>query len=167
MDHCEKLNAVLAEFGTADTVVYSPSEELPATAYGDGVTIQISLLANGSYRQMKTHDVIQIGDLTITCTGSEKLSYGGKENKDSLNFLIQYGERRMLFTGDYSQSNGINKYFPELCKNVDGLKFPYHGGKPFELGYFASKVVAPNYVLVPSNNNNYMIYRFSRIMAFK
>lgn len=160
LDHCEKLNAVLAEFGDADTVVYSPSEELPATATGEGVTIQISPLANGTYRQMKMNDVIQIGDLTITCTGPEKLSYGGTQNKDSLNFLIQYGARRMLFTGDYGQSNEINKYFPEFCKNVDVLKFPHHGGTPFVLGAFASRVVAPTYVLVPSDNNNYMIYRF-------
>lgn len=173
LDHCEKMNEVLAEFGDENTMVYGASEQLPETAAGNKsdrantpVEIQISPLANGTYRQMKFNDVTQIGDMTITCTGPETVRYNGNQNKDSLNFLIQYGERRFLFTGDYGHSNEINKYFTEFLKNVDVLKFPHHGGMHTnkdgkmegDIGPYACKVVNPAYVLVPSNNNNWQVY---------
>ena len=173
LDHCDKIHDILSEFGDENTVVYSPTEELPETASGNKtnsahtpVKIQISPLVNGTYRQMKFNDVIRIGDLIITCTGPEKLYYEGAQNRDSLNFLIQYGERRFLFTGDYGQSNEINKYFAEFLKDVDVLKFPHHGGmyvnnkgeREGDIGPNACRVVNPTYVLVPSNNNNWQVY---------
>lgn len=161
LDHCMNVNVVLSEFGDENTAVYSPSEEVPEFVWYQPLgKVMMAPLAAGTYHQMKIHDVIQIGDLTITCTGPETVGSKGKHNKDSLNFLIQYGKRRMLFTGDYAHSNEINKYFSEFCRNVDVLKFPHHGGKPYEIGVRASKTVAPTYVLVPSMNNNYGIYRF-------
>lgn len=160
LDHCQNLNAVLAEFGDENTVVYGTSPELPATAEGEGVTIQISPLANGTYRHMAMGDVIEIGDLVITCIGPEKLSMLGHCNSDSLNFVIQYGTRRFLFTGDYAQSVPINNEFKDLCSNVDVLKFPHHGSEPFEIGNNAARIVRPAYVLVPSKLNNYGIWQF-------
>ena len=151
LDHCEKLNVVLAEFGSADTVVYSPSPELHE---------DYAPLANGVYRQMKIDDVIEIGGLVFTCIGPEKLAQNGRCNSDSLNFVIQYGRRRMLFTGDYAQSGMINKRYPELCADVDVLKFPHHGGQPYEIGNNASRLVSPEYVLMPSQLNNYKAYCF-------
>ena len=68
----------------------------------------------------------------------------------------------MLFTGDYAQSGEINKRHPELCKDVDVLKFPHHGGKPYAIGNIACRNVSPEYVLVPSQLNNYQIYQFIR-----
>lgn len=153
LDHCEKLNVVLAEFGSADTAVYSPSPELHE---------DYAPLANGVYRQMKIDDVIEIGGLVFTCIGPEKLAQNGRCNTDSLNFVIQYGRRKMLFTGDYAQSGMINKRYPELCADVDVLKFPHHGGQPYEIGNNASRLVSPEYVLMPSQLNNYQVYQFMR-----
>ena len=175
LDHCEKMNAVLAEFGDENTVVYGPSEQLPDSAVGEKadrentkVVIQLTPLVNGSYRQMKFNDVVHIGDLTITCTGPETINQNGVHNKDSLNFLIQYGERRLFFTGDYGHSNQINKYFSEFLKDVDVLKFPHHGGaytdkdgnQVFDIGVYALRVLRPTYVLVPTMNNNWMVYNY-------
>lgn len=151
LDHCMNLNVVLDEFGSENTVVYGTSEALHE---------DYDPLANGHYRQMKIEDVITIGPLTITCIGPEKLVRNGNTNADSLNFVLQYGERRMLFTGDYAQSGMIIRRFPELCSDVDVLKFPHHGGEPYEIGNQAAKLVSPEYVLVPGMFSNYRIYKF-------
>lgn len=165
MDHCENFNTVLAAYGTDETQVYSPSAEVPATV-DDGKnknrTLAMTPMANGVYQQMKQGDVIEIGPLTIYCVGPASGGRNGKQNSDSLNFILQYGRRRILFTGDYAASGNINKVYKELCSDVDVLKFPHHGGKPFEIGNIAARTVSPEYVLMPSDLNNYPIYTFMR-----
>ena len=165
LDHCENVNVVLEEFGSPETVTYAPSEKIPQTVdngTNKNRVLTIGELAQGEYRQMKQGDVVEIGPLTITCVGPANGGRYGKQNADSLNFVLQYGERRMLFTGDYAASTNINKVYLELCKDVDVLKFPHHGGKPYEIGNIAMRNVNPEYVLVPSDLNNYQIYSFMR-----
>lgn len=160
LDHCMNINAILAEFGDENTIVYSPASKLPATAEGEGVVIQVDPLANGTHRQMVMGDVLELGGMVITCIGPRAVSQNGRCNADSLNFVLQYGRRKMLFTGDYAQSGPIIKEYQELCSSVDVLKFPHHGGEPFEIGVKASRNTAPEYVLVPSQLNNYKVYTF-------
>lgn len=165
MDHCENFNEVLAAYGTPETKVYSPSEQVPNTV-DNGVnkkrTLAMLPMANGIYQQMKQGDVIEIGPLTIHCVGPANGGRYGKQNSDSLNFVLQYGTRRILFTGDYAASGNINKVYPEICSNVDVLKFPHHGGKPYEIGKYAIRTVSPEYVLIPSDLNGYPVYSFIR-----
>ena len=161
LDHCMNMNNILAEFGTDATVTYGASSE-PVDIENEGRKYELGPLAAGTYQQMKVDDVIQMGPLTFTCIGPDEMAQNGRCNSDSLNFVIQYGTRRMLFTGDYAQSGEINKRHPELCKDVDVLKFPHHGGKPYEIGNIACRNVSPEYVLVPSQLNNYQIYQFIR-----
>lgn len=162
LDHCENVNLVLAEFGTPETEVYSPSAVLPDVIEHERGVLQVTPLANGVYKQMKQGDVITIGDLTISCTGPANGGRNGKSNPDSLNFVLQYGRRRILFTGDYAASGNINKVYPELCGDVDVLKFPHHGGEPYEIGNNAIRTVSPEYVLMSSYLNNYRVYQFIR-----
>lgn len=162
LDHCMNMNNILAEFGTDATVTYGASAEPVDVIENEGRKYDLGPLAAGTYQQMKVDDVIQMGPLTFTCIGPDEMAQNGRCNSDSLNFVIQYGTRRMLFTGDYAQSGEINKRHPELCKDVDVLKFPHHGGKPYEIGNIACRNVSPEYVLVPSQLNNYQIYQFIR-----
>ena len=110
LDHCENVNVVLEEFGTPETVVYSPSEKVPEKL-NDGKHLErflyVAPLVNGVYRQMKQGDVIEIGPLTIYCVGPANGGRYGRANADSLNFVLQYGTRRMLFTGDYAASGNM------------------------------------------------------------
>lgn len=165
MDHCENVNVVLEAYGTPDTAVYSPSAKVPETV-NDGKnkerTLPIAPLANGVYAQMKQGDVITLGPLTFYCVGPANGGRFGKQNSDSINFVLQYGTRRMLFTGDYAASGNINKDYADICRDVDVLKFPHHGGQPFEIGKNAVRTVNPEYVLVPSDLNNYPIYSYLR-----
>ena len=162
LDHCMNMNNILAEFGTDATVTYGASAEPVDVIENEGRKYELGPLAAGTYQQMKVDDVIQMGPLTFTCIGPDEMAQNGRCNSDSLNFVIQYGTRRMLFTGDYAQSGEINKRHPELCKDVDVLKFPHHGGKPYAIGNIACRNVSPEYVLVPSQLNNYQIYQFIR-----
>ncbi len=164
LDHCENVNVVLEQFGTPETVVYSPSEKVPEKI-NDGKKLErylyIAPLANGVYKQMKQGDVINVGPLTISCVGPEKVKQEGKVNGDSLNFVLQYGSRRILFTGDYTRTQDITAY-EEICSQVDVLKFPHHGSEPFEIKPNALRVVDPTYVLMPSNFNNYKVFCYIR-----
>ena len=162
LDHCMNMNSILAAFGTDATVIYGASAEPVDVIENEGKKYDLGLLTVGTYQQMKVDDVIQIGPMTLTCIGPDEMGQNGRGNADSLNFVIQYGTRRMLFTGDYAQSGEINKRYPELCKDVDVLKFPHHGGQPYVIGNIACRNTSPEYVLVPSQLNNYQIWQFIR-----
>ena len=164
LDHCENVNVVLEKYGTPETAVYSPSEKVPEKI-NDGKKLErylyIAPLVTGVHKQMKQGDVINIGPLTITCVGPERVKQEGKVNGDSLNFVLQYGTRRILFTGDYTRTQDIQAY-EEICSQVDVLKFPHHGGEPFEIKPNALRIVDPTYVLMPSNLNNYKVFTYIR-----
>lgn len=161
LDHCMSLNKVLAEFGTAETVVYSPADRVPESIFNGTVTVQIGPLVTGVHRQMKMGDRMEAGGMTITCVGPEQLRMNGGCNADSLNLLLAYGERRILFTGDFAQSSCISGAYRELCAQADVLKFPHHGIQPYEIGTTALRTVSPAYVLVPGVANKYQIWDFA------
>lgn len=161
LDHCMNLHEVMAEFGDDSTVVYSPSDSIPEEIFNGTVTVKIGALKVGMHQQMKMGDVLELGGMTITCVGPETLSMNGGCNADSLNFVLQYGTRRFLFTGDFAQSRSINFAYAELCRDVDVLKFPHHGIEPFEIGEQALRTASPEVVLVPGVVNRYKIWNFA------
>lgn len=161
LDHCMNLHDVMAEFGDDGTVVYSPSDTIPEEIDNGTVTVKIGALKVGTHQRMRMGDTLEMGGMTITCIGPETLSLGGGCNQDSLNFVLQYGTRRFLFTGDFAQSRCINLSYPDLCRDVDVLKFPHHGITPYEIGNQAIRLVSPEYVLVPGVVNKYKIWDFA------
>ena len=158
LDHCMCLNEVLAAFGDGETIVYSPAEDVPEEIFNGTVTVQIGPLVTGSHRQLHMGDTLEMGGMTLTFIGPEKLSLGGGCNQDSLNFVLQYGSRRFLFTGDFAQSRQISTDYQSLCRDVDVLKFPHHAIEPFEIGTQAMRTVSPEYVLVPGVVNKYKVW---------
>lgn len=159
LDHCMNMNLILAEFGDENTQVYGVTEAVPDEIFNGSVTVPIGDPVKGFYRQMKMGDVMTFGDITITCIGPRQVGSKGKANVDSLNFILEYGARKFLFTGDFAQSGCINNEYRELCTNVDVLKFPHHGQEPYELGNKAMKVLSPQYILVPGVANQYKIWK--------
>ena len=149
LDHCMNMNRILEAFGDENTQVYGVTAQVPDSIFNGTVTAQIGGPVKGVYRQMKMGDVLTFGGLTITCIGPREVTRNGEANGDSLNFVLQYGTRKFMFTGDFAQSGCINNEYSELCANVDVLKFPHHGSEPFEIGNKAMKVLRPQYVLVP------------------
>jgi len=167
LDHCMNVNKVLEAFGDAATVVYSPGTRVPEEIDNGSVVVKVGPLVTGEHRQMKMGDVLEMGGMTITCIGPEKLSMNGGCNVDSLNFVLQYGTRRFLFTGDYAQSACITGAYRELCRDVDVLKFPHHAIEPYEISASALRVVRPEYVLVPGVANKYKVWNFADDLTVK
>lgn len=163
LDHCMNMNAVLEAFGDESTVTYGPSAApVDTLTYEDRfgkIEIEIGPVVKGNYAQMKVNDVVQIGPLTITCVGPGDLEFDGRVNGDSLNFVLQYGTRRMLFTGDCTRTQDILDH-EEICSRVDVLKFPHHGSEPYEIKPKAMRVIDPAFVLVPSTFNNYQVFKY-------
>lgn len=158
LDHCMNLNYVLARWGDADTVVYGPSAEVDST---------YAPLANGAvYCQMRDGDVLTFGGLlTLTCVGPEIVKNNGNANMDSLNFVVTYGQKRILFTGDYAASGNINRKYQRLVRNIDVLKFPHHGLKDdstgnYEIGIALTRALSPTYVLIPGTASIWEIWNF-------
>ena len=96
LDHCMNVNYILERWGGGSTVVYGASAE---------VNPDYAPLANGAiYQQMKDGDELSIGGwLTVNCVGPETVKNNGNQNMDSLNFVLIYGQKRMLFTGDMGE----------------------------------------------------------------
>lgn len=164
LDHCMHLNNLLAEFGDERTVVYGPSDNVPDTVSNPMVSIQMAPLSAGTYRQLLPGEQLRIGTeetyVTIDCIGPAKLQQKGACNQDSLNFIMGYGERKILFTGDFAVSKAIAGQYAELCAGVDAVKFPHHGIEPYSLSWAAARVLQPEYVLVPGVGNKYKIWNF-------
>ena len=160
LDHCMSLNDVLAAFGDAETIVYSPADRVPEEIFNGTVTVGIGPLVTGQHQQMRTGDVLTFGGMTLTCIGPESLSMNGGCNSDSLNVVLQYGTRRFLFTGDFAQSRAISVGYADLCRDVDVLKFPHHGIEPFEIGVQALRTARPQWVLVPGVVNKYKVWNY-------
>ncbi len=158
LDHCMNMNLILAEFGDEHTQVYGVTEAPPESVFNGSVTAPIGGPVKGVYRQMKMGDVLTFGGMTLTCIGPRSVTARGEANVDSLNFVLEYGTRRFLFTGDFAQSGPINDEYKELCANVDVLKFPHHGHEPYEVGNKAMKVLRPQYILVPGAANQYKMW---------
>lgn len=158
LDHCMNMNRILAEFGDEHTQVYGVTEKVPESIFNGTVTAQIGEPVKGVYHQMKMGDVLTFGGITITCIGPRAIARKGEANVDSLNFVLQYGTRKFLFTGDFAQSSCINNEYRDLCSNVDVMKFPHHGNEPYEVGNMAMKVLRPQYILVPGAANQYRIW---------
>lgn len=161
LDHCMNLHAVMAAFGDESTVVYSPSDSIPDEIFNGTVTVKMGPLSVGVHQQMRMGDVLEMNGMTLTCIGPEKLSQNGRCNQDSLNLLLQYGTRSILFTGDMAQSGCINNSYADVCRDVDVLKFPHHGLKPYEIGVKALRILSPEYVIVPGVASKYKLWDFA------
>lgn len=151
LDHAMNLNNVLTEFGTEDTLVYGASPSV----YPD-----YDPIAKGRYVQMKPGDVLEFGGMAIHCVGPKTLENNGYRNQDSLNFVVAYGSRKFLFTGDFAASGNINAAYKDICSNVDVLKFPHHGSEPYEIGTIACRTTSPEYVMVPGVASKFKIWDF-------
>lgn len=140
-DHARNMNRVLSQFADEHTVVYGPTVAMHR---------DFAPIAAGVYQQLLNYDELDLGDVHVTCVGPSKLNGAGAINKDSLNILVTYQGRRMLFTGDYVRSVDVLEQHGDLVKNLDVLKFPHHGIIPFCIDAWALEDMNPDMILVSS-----------------
>ena len=141
-DHCDAVNFVLENYGHDETIVYGP----------DVAMAEEYTLARGEYRQMKENDHLVFGDITLDCVWPDAPKAHGDRNRDSLNFVLRYGEFSMFFTGDYVGSMHVRKNHAEKVTDLDVLKFPHHGLEPFEISKELMKMIDPELILISGRN---------------
>gem|GEM_PF-110923 len=141
-DHCFNINYINETYGTEDSIVYGPSPELCK----DYVPLK-----NGSYRQMRDGDHLEIGPFVIDCVGPADGNTLGNTNYDSLNFFVTCGSRRFFFTGDWVDWL-IKDRHPDLFVKVDVLSFPHHGLQRWCIQKSSMKLLNPDIILVPGRN---------------
>lgn len=139
-DHAGNIVEILDAFGTEDTLVIGPTNE-PPTKYGP--------LPRGRWQAMHAGDELAFGNMSLLCVGPETVDGRGGINKDSLNIVLTYGQRRFLFTGDYVRSRPVGNGYRDAVANVDVLKFPHHGLQPFCIDPWVLMLVNPSVILVP------------------
>lgn len=157
LDHCMNVNYILERWGGSSTIVYGASAE---------VNSDYAPLANGAvYQQLKDGDEFTIGGwLTVNCVGPETPKSDGNANNDSLNFLLTYGQKKMLFTGDYAASAHILSQYKELVRSVDVLKFPHHALQDngnYAITKALVRVLSPEYVLIPGTSSCWDVWSFT------
>ena len=141
-DHVSNMSKILEKYAHPATVVYGPSER-------NNSKYPVS---KGTYSQLVAGDTFNIGEVTFTCVGPYEVKQSGNSNPDSLNFVIEYGDFKVLMTGDYMYNKVIEQY-PELTENVDVLQMPHHGLDPLCISEKAFAHCNPEIVLVPANSS--------------
>ena len=104
---------------------------------------------------MKVNDNINIGDMNIFCVGPIKFQTKSqnkyRQNYNSLNFILTYGDTKFMFTGDYMQYSNILNKFSTSVLDVDVLKYPHHGNAT--LGKALVNAMSPKYVVLTNSRD--------------
>lgn len=141
-DHSQQIDDLSEMYGTDDTILYIPTEELPE---------RFLPLPKGKTRQLKCGEETDVGPFHVKCVGPEQVTHFGNSNVDSLNFIVSYGDTDILFTGDFC-SKRVGAMFPEDLRKVDVLVFPHHGLTPHPITWATLVNLFPKVVLVPGKN---------------
>lgn len=140
-DHVGNLIELMERYGGEDTVIYGPSDELPE---------RFAELPAGHYQQMKLNDRLTLLGMDTLCIGPQKIDNQGAINNESLNFVMTYGEKRFLFTGDGANLFMVQDHRDDIT-GIDVLKYPHHGLEPWLLPDSTFRLMDPSIVLIPSN----------------
>lgn len=104
---------------------------------------------------MKVNDNINIGDMNIFCIGPIKFQTKSqnkyRQNYNSLNFILTYGDTKFMFTGDYMQYSNILNKFSRSVLDVDVLKYPHHGNAT--IGKDLVNAMSPRYVVLTNSRD--------------
>lgn len=126
-DHIGGFNRVLKDIPANEFLLGFPEDH----DSGDEVRFQVyeDLHAMGiPFRRVKQGDTIDFGDVQITVYQRTD-DHLPRVNNKSVMLMIQYGERRIFFTGDVQAAAqeliGANEEGLDL--DCDILKFPHHG----------------------------------------
>ncbi|MEK7620659.1 MAG: MBL fold metallo-hydrolase [Patescibacteria group bacterium] len=99
-------------------------------------------------------DVIRMGDVTLTILwpdGSQEGTYPEKRNNFSINFVLEYGETRVLFTGDAEAI--VEESVGSRVGDIDVLKVGHHGSLTSTSWKFL-ETITPEVALISMGREN-------------
>ena len=157
-NHIQAQAALLKNF-TVDKIYYPQDLNTCYSKYCDKNDQKYILDAIKKYNKsitiMKVGDSIDIGDMNIYCIGpisfQTKSQNKYRQNYNSLNFILTYGNNKFLFTGDYVQYSNILKKFDKSMLDVDVLKYPHHGNASLSKSFV--NAISPKYVILTNSRD--------------
>lgn len=149
-DHCYNVDYFLELYGTENTVTYGVSSEFyPGLAP----------LPAGTYEQLIDGGHVRIGPLDVLCIGPvDQENLTGCVNQQSMNFIVTYGNHRLLFTGDWVDETVADRW-PDEITDIDVLSFPHHGLEPMYITQKCYTMMNPRVILIPGRGS-YTVRKF-------
>ncbi len=103
---------------------------------------------------VKVGDELDIGEMKLYFIGPTRGVFTTYQNANSSVFILQYGDNKLMFTGD-TPSNYMNtsKFKANAQKfgitlDIDVLKWPHHGYEDLTSTFF--KATTPKYAIIPN-----------------
>ncbi len=157
-NHIQAQAAILKNF-TVDKIYYPQDLNTCYSTYCDKADQKYILSEIKKQKKditiMKVGDSIDIGDMNIYCIGPIKFQKRSqniyRQNFNSLNFILTYGDTKFMFTGDHVQSSNILKKFDSSILDIDVFKYPHHGND--SLGKKFVNAITPKYVVVTNTKD--------------
>ena len=157
-NHIQAQADILENF-TVDKIYYPQDLNTCYSTYCDLDDQKYILNAIKKYNKtisiMKVGDNFNIGDMNIFCIGPISFQTRSqnkyRQNYNSLNFILTYGDTKFMFTGDYMQYSNILKRFSKNLLDVDVLKYPHHGNA--SLGKELVEAMSPKYVVLTNSRD--------------
>ena len=112
-------------------------------------------------------DTFAVGPATVTCLGPPEIlrchTGGTDENENSLILRLDYGQRRLLFTGDTTDEvlRSIERQNPGTLK-ADVLKNPHHNGSH---DADVIDLIAPDWVVFCTDDDNPVRESYAELLA--
>ena len=151
-DHIGGFDHVLAEVPAKEFLLGFPEDH----DSGDAVRFEVyeALHAQGiPFRRVQDGDAIAFGDVSIT-VHQKTDAHLPRVNNKSVMLMIQYGDRRILFTGDIQKDAQLLLAGEAGVRDLDAdiLKHPHHGYEPMQPGFLS--MVSPELVVCTLGDKN-------------
>ena len=135
----------ILQMEAGDWIGDRPAQETPGVGNGSA---QVGLGAGGCTVQENTR-------WSITCLAPDADALTGDRNENSMVLLLQYGEFRMLFTGDLEGTAEQRLAASEEDLSADVLKVGHHGSRNASSEEFLAQVSPQIAVISCGENNSY------------
>ncbi len=145
-DHIGGLNSIAKRYPVGQFILgfpedYDAGDEVRFRVYSDLHEMGVP------FRRVGEGDTIDFGDVKITV--HQRLDeHLPRVNNKSVTLMIEYGERRIYFTGDIQQPAQALLADSGLDLKTDILKFPHHGYEPMADSFIAA--TSPELVIATS-----------------
>lgn len=151
-DHIGGFNHVLKEIPAGEFLLGFPEDH----DSGDPVRFEVyeALHAQGiPFRRVQNGDSIDFGDVKIT-VHQRTDEHLPRVNNKSVMLMIEYGERRIFFSGDIQKATQLllAESADTLDLKADILKHPHHGYDKMQEGFL--EMVAPELVVCTLGDKN-------------
>ena len=123
-DHYNALPGLVERFSVGEVLV-SPFM-FDSEAPGVIVLKQRLQSANVPCRHLRTHDVMRLGEVTMSVLHPSENRMTGSDNANSILLEVEYQGRKILLPGDL-EPPGLGVVVAEAARDVDVVMAPHHG----------------------------------------